>query len=122
MTIQFKPTPEQVMAIPVGEDSDKTITVTGYASNEFGQAVQVRVSDDSFERQDGGIAHVTISAAEDAPMGFAYSNELLSQGVEEVASGPEVSVKVGLFLSNGKVVYNFDGTIYQEEDNIEIDL
>lgn len=121
MTIKFKPNEEEVLAIPVGEDADKTVTVIGFAHNNMGQAVQVRVSDESIERQDGGIAHITISASEDAPMGFAYSNELLSQGVEEVSAGPELTVRVGLFLTNGKVVYDLEGTIYEDEE-IEIDV
>lgn len=121
MTIKFKPSEEDVLSIPVGEDEDKTVTIVGFANDSFGQAVQVRVSDSSIDRQDGGIAHITISASEDAPMGFAYSNELLSQGVEEVKSGPELSVKVGLFLTNGRVTYSLDGTVYQDE-SIELDL
>lgn len=121
MTIKFKPSEEEVLAIPIGEDADKTVTVVGFAHDSMGQAVQVRVSDASIERQDGGIAHITISASEDAPMGFAYSNELLSQGIEEVQSGPELAVKVGLFLTNGKVAYSLDGTIYEDED-IEIEI
>jgi hypothetical protein len=114
MTIKFKPSPDDVLSLPIGESQDKTITVIGYAENELGQAVQVRVSDESFSRQDEKVAHVTISAAEDAPMGFAYSNELLSNGVTEVKAGPTLNVKIGLFRADGEVRFDLEGTMYED--------
>ena len=124
MTIKFKPSHEDILALPIGESAERTVTVVGYAHNELGQAVQVRVSDESFARQDGGIAHITISASEDAPMGFAYSNQLLSEGVEEVKSGPELKVRVGMFMQNGEIKYDLEGTVYHTSvvDSIEVDI
>ena len=116
MTIKFKPSPEDILALPIGESEKRTVTVVGYAHNELGQAVQVRVSDDVFARQDGGIAHITISASNDAPRGFAYSNQLLEEGhnFQEVKSGPELSVRVGMFMQNQEIKYDTEGTFYQE--------
>ena len=124
MTIKFKPSHEEVLALPIGESEEKVVTVVGYAYNEMGQAVQVRVSDESFARQDGGVAHITISASEDAPMGFAYSNQLLSEGIKEVKSGPELKVRIGLFMSDGKIKYDLEGTAYDAstEDNVEVEV
>lgn len=119
MTIKFKPSEEEVLALPIGESSEQKVTVIGLAYDEFGQAVQVKVNDDSFARQDDGIAHITISTAKDVPP--VYSNELLARGVEEVKVGPELSVKVGLFLNNQKISYDLDGTIYADEE-ITVDL
>lgn len=116
MTIKFKPSPEDILALPIGESEKRTVTVVGYAHNELGQAVQVRVSDDAFARQDEGIAHITISASNDAPRGFAYSNQLLEEGhnFQEVKSGPELSVRVGMFMQNQEIKYDTEGTFYQE--------
>ena len=114
MTIKFKPSPEDILALPIGESTERTVTVVGYCSNELGQAVQVRVSDESFARQDDGIAHITISASSDAPRGFAYSNQLLCEGVTEVKSGPELKVRIGMFMQNQEIKYDLEGTLYQE--------
>ncbi len=113
MTIKFKPSEEQVLSLPIGESDDKFVRVTGFASDDMGQAVMVEPSDKSFLRQDGGIPHITISVAED--VGFVYSNELLARGVTQVKAGPELRVKIGLFLTNQSVVYDLDDTIYSEE-------
>ena len=116
MTIKFNPSPEDILALPIGESEKRTVTVIGYAHNELGQAVQVRVSDDVFARQDGGIAHITISASNDAPKGFAYSNQLLEEGhnFQEVKSGPELNVRIGMFMQNQEIKYDLEGTLYQE--------
>ena len=121
MTIKWKPTPEEVLSLPIGEDDGKTVTVIGYAHDELGQAVKVRVSDSSFDRMDEGHAHITISASEDSDMGFKYSNYLLENGFEEVKSGPELKVRVGVFMTNGEVQFDLDDTS-NEDDNIELEL
>jgi hypothetical protein len=122
MTIKFKPSPEDILALPIGEPGERTVTVIGYAHNELGQAVQVRVSDEAFGRQDGGIAHITISASNDAPRGFAYSNQLLEEGhnFEEVKSGPELKIRVGMFMQNQEIKYDLEGTLYQEGIEVTI--
>jgi hypothetical protein len=121
MTIKFKPSPEDILALPIGESGEKTLTVIGYSQNELGQAVQVRVSDRSFARQDDGIAHITISVSNDAPNGFAYSNQLLQEGVTEVRSGPELKVRgVGMFMQSGEIKYDLEGTLYQESIEVTV--
>jgi hypothetical protein len=105
-----------VTSLPIGE-ADKSVTVVGYSEDEFGQAVHVVPSDQSFARQDEGHEHITISASGAAPGGFSYSNALLDKGITAV-DGPTLEVRVGFF--NGKEVrYDFDGSIYFEE---ELDL
>jgi hypothetical protein len=122
MTIKFKPSPEDILSLPIGEPGERTVTVIGYAHNELGQAVQVRVSDEVFARQDGGIAHITISASNDAPRGFAYSNQLLEEGdsFQEVKSGPELKVRIGMFMQNQEIKYDLEGTLYQEGIEVTI--
>ena len=115
MTIKFKPDPEEVLDLPIGEDADKTLTIIGYAYDDKGQAVRVRVSDKSFDRKGGGIAHITISTAEGIP--FSYSNELLSKGIID-ADGPELEVKIGFYSSKGQIKYDFEDTIYDESIDI----
>jgi len=124
MTIKFKPSHEDILALPIGESTERTVTVVGYCSNELGQAVQVRVSDESFARQDDGIAHITISASSDAPRGFAYSNQLLCEGVTEVKSGPELKVRIGMFMYDGEIKYDLEGSVYHTSvvDSIEVDI
>ena len=112
MTIKFKPDAEEVLSLPIGEDADKTLTIIGYAYDDKGQAVRVRVSDKSFERKDGGIAHITISTAEGVP--FSYSNELLSKEKIIDVDGPELEVNVGFWSTKGQIKYDLEDTIYDE--------
>ncbi|MCH2669189.1 MAG: hypothetical protein MK009_04980, partial [Gammaproteobacteria bacterium] len=60
--------------------------------------------------------HITISASNDAPRGFAYSNNLLEEGhnFEEVKSGHELNVRIGMFMQNQEIKYDTEGTFYQE--------
>jgi hypothetical protein len=124
MTIKFKPSHEDILALPIGESAERTVTVVGYCNNELGQAVQVRVSDEVFARQDDGIAHITISVSNDAPRGFAYSNQLLCEGIIEVKSGPELKVRIGMFMQNGEIKYDLEGTFYHTstEESIEVTI
>ena len=110
MTIKFRPTPEEVLALPVGEKV--SLRVMGYAQDEKGQAVVVSpvgvVSSND-------IPHITISTSnteDDKKVSPVYSNELLSEGIEQVLDGPSVEAVVGFF--NGKEIrYDFDGSIYE---------
>ena len=119
MTIKFKPSREDILSLPIGEGGEKTVTVIGYSYDELGQAVQVRVSDDSFSRQDDGVAHITISASKEAPRGFAYSNDLLSRDITDVKSGPELKVRIGVFMSNQEVAYDL-GDVFPDLDESDI--
>tara|TARA_B100000700_G_C14978678_1_gene825204 strand:- start:263 stop:877 length:615 start_codon:yes stop_codon:yes gene_type:complete len=123
MTIKYQPSKEDILSLPIGESSEKTLTVIGYAHDDLGQAVQVRVSDKSFDRMGDGIAHISISKTKETPMGFAYSNALLSQGIEEVKAGPELKVKgIGVFMSNQQVEYDLDNVFEKDNDSLELDV
>jgi len=105
MTIKFKPSPDEVLAMPIGEPV--TLTVIGYAEDESGQAVLV-IPNGVISSND--IPHVTVSTADGVRP--VYSNELLARGVEEVRDGPELGAIVG--FHNGKEIrYDFDGSIYE---------
>ena len=134
MTIKFKPTPEEVLALPVG--NTVTLRIVGYAADDKGQAVLVSGVESS-----NSLPHITVSTANmpvpveeeeqmlDEPktkkVSPVYSNELLSRGITEVATTegqPETEVleaRIGFF--NGKEPrYDFEGSIYEsdEEDPI----
>jgi len=104
MTIKFKPSEDEVVGIPIGEDV--SLKVVGYASDENGQAVMVTGVSSS-----NSIPHVTVSTSEGTSP--AYSNELLSRGITEVDNGPELDARIG--FHNGKEVrYDFEGSIYED--------
>lgn len=97
MTIKFKPSTEEVMSIPIGQDVE--LTVVGFGKDDQGQAVAVAT--DLPVLMD--IPHITMSTAEGvSPI---YSNELLSKNMKEI-NGPTLKARIG--YSNGKeVVYDF---------------
>ena len=72
VTIQFKPTPEELASLPVGEPA--SVRVIGYASDAQAQAVVV----DGLKILTGAIPHVTVATA--AGVSPAYSKELLANG------------------------------------------
>lgn len=79
-TLMFRPSPGHLATLEVGRRVD--VEVYGYASDERGQAVAVRLPDDVNCANDN--PHVTISVVEgEAPK---YSNQLLSNGVKKIAS------------------------------------
>ena len=104
MTIKFKPSVEEVVSLPIGQDV--TLKIVGYASDDRGQAVLVAGVDSTNE-----LPHITVSTAEGVSP--VYSNELLSAGVTEV-DGPELDARIG--FHNGKEVrYDFEGSIYEAD-------
>lgn len=113
MTIKFRPSEEQVLALPVGESEDVKLTITGVGFDENTQAVRVRINDSSIEVADDKVPHITISWSDDSRA--ANSNDLLKNHTIEVADGLELSAKIGLFLRNRQVVYDLTGTIYDED-------
>ena len=107
MTIKFKPSPEEVMALPLG--SDVRLQVVGTGSDEKGQAVVVS----SELPTDNPIPHITVATDGTSPV---YSNELLAAGTAPVdlESPPPVLIgKVGIF--DGKdIKFDLSGTIYED--------
>jgi len=103
MTIKFKPSEEEVVSLPIGEDVK--LKVIGYAADDKGQAVMV-----SGVSSSNSIPHITVSTAEGTSP--VYSNELLGLGITEV-DGPELDARIG--FHNGKEArYDFEGSIYED--------
>lgn len=102
VTIKFKPSEEEVTALPIGEDV--TLKIIGYSQDELGQAVAVSGVESSSQ-----VPHITVSTSiETSPV---YSNELLSRGFSE-KDGIEIEARIGFW--NGKEAkYDFEGTIYE---------
>jgi len=72
VTIQFKPTPEELASLPIGEPA--SVRVIGYAFDSKAQAVVV----DGLKVLTGATPHVTVATAEGVSP--AYSKELLANG------------------------------------------
>jgi len=88
MTIKFKPTPEEVEKLPLGQKV--RIRVVGWAADEKGQAVLVDPEVESTNPK----PHITVAVAEGVSP--AYSNELLASGVTRIA-GPTLEGVVDTF-------------------------
>jgi len=105
MTIKFKPSPSEVLALPIG--APVTLQIVGWAGDEKGQVVEVKAS--------GGIKsgnttpHVTVATDGTSPV---YSNDLLARGIKRVA-GPTLKGRVGLFTGK-EDQFDLDDTIYEE--------
>jgi hypothetical protein len=76
VTIKFKPTPEELDSLPVGEPA--SVRVVGYASDPKAQAVVV----DGLKVRTGAIPHVTVATA--TGVSPVYSQELLANGYDTV--------------------------------------
>lgn len=76
VTIKFKPTPEELASLPVGEPA--SVRVIGYASDSKAQAVVV----DGLKVMGGAIPHVTVATANGVSP--VYSKELLANGYDTV--------------------------------------
>tara|TARA_Y100000034_G_scaffold119157_1_gene160639 strand:- start:722 stop:1285 length:564 start_codon:yes stop_codon:yes gene_type:complete len=108
MTIKFRPSPEEVLAAPIGELVG--LKVDGYALDGNGQAIFVTPIG---THSTNDIPHVTVSVAEG--ISPVYSNNLLEEGITEV-DGPVLEAEVGFFATNGTdtlIKFDFDGTIYE---------
>lgn len=105
MTIKFKPSPEDIVSLPLGEDTKLQIIGTG--SDEKGQAVAVNAE----ISVDNPIPHITVATDGTSPV---YSNELLSAEISPIGSkAPTLVGKVGFF--DGKDIrYDLVGTIYED--------
>ena len=97
MTIKFKPSMEEVMAIPIGQEIE--LSIAGFAEDNQGQAVAVATDLPVFAK----IPHITISVAEGVSP--VYSNELLQTNFKEIG-GPSLKARIGYW--NGKeAIYDF---------------
>lgn len=107
MTIKFKPSPEDILSLPLGKEVE--LKIIGLAVDEKGQAVAV----DSDLPVDNAIPHITISTDGTSPV---YSNELLASEmvyVDPETQPPVLSGIVGFF--DGKNVrYDLTDTIYED--------
>jgi len=104
MTIKFKPSEEEVLALPIDGKIVK-LKIIGYNEDDRGQAVMVAGVASS-----NSIPHITVSTTEETSP--VYSNELLGVGINEV-DGVELDARIGFF--NGKEArYDFEGSIYED--------
>lgn len=107
LTLKFKPTPEEVKALPIGDTV--TFQILGYGADEKAQALLCSVP--AGLTCDNANPHVTVAVAEGVSP--VYSNELLAQGVTRLPRPVDLTARVGFF--DGKQDrFDFQGTIYQE--------
>jgi hypothetical protein len=103
MTIKFKPSEEEVLSLPIGDEV--SLKIVGYNEDDKGQAVMVAGVNST-----NAIPHITVSTSEDTSP--VYSNELLGLGITEV-DGIELDARIGFW--NGKEArYDFEGSIYED--------
>jgi hypothetical protein len=104
MTLQFKPTSNEMAELPLGKKVH--LQIIGYAEDEHAQVVVVRIPIPSANK----VSHITV-ATDGAPP--KYSNDLLAKGWAQV-QGPSLRGTVGFF--DGKDHrWDLKGTIYQVE-------
>lgn len=96
MTIQFKPSEDEIQRMPVGQTVK--LKVIGWAGDERIQAVAVRSSVPSAN----GIPHITV--ATDGKAKPFESNALLARGMNSTSSGITLTGRVGLFTPQG-IIY-----------------
>jgi len=103
LTIKFKPQPDEVLRLPLGEQV--ALQIVGYAEDEHAQAVVVQPAGLHIP---GKIVHVTLATDGANP---AYSNELLGRGWTP-AHGPRLSGVVG-FFDGDTHRWDLAGTAYE---------
>ena len=91
MTWDFRPTSEEVRALPIGKPV--TLKVTGYVDREGVQAVVVEGAETR-----NAVAHVTVAV--DIGVSPVHSNAVLAGGYTEMA-GPALAGKWGWFDGKG---------------------
>jgi len=126
MTIKFKPSEEEVLALSL--DSVVKLKIIGYAADEKGQAVLVTGPDSTNDNP-----HITVSTANmvtpvdagDEMLGEpktkkvspAYSNELLGGGYTEVSEKESEMLDARIGFFNGKEPrYDLEGSVYGRSD------
>jgi hypothetical protein len=104
LTLQFKPSPDEVTGLPLGKKVH--LQVIGYAADDHAQVVVVRSPIPS----DNRVPHITVATDGTPPR---YSNDLLEKGWIKV-NGPSISGTIGFF--DGKDHrWDLKGTIYEVE-------
>jgi hypothetical protein len=104
MTIKFKPSVEEVLALPISREV--TLSITGYGKDEKAQAVRV-----SGIYSDNPIPHITVATDGTSPV---YSNELLAAHVESAPGLPPTLVgNIGIF-DGSEPKFDLSETIYEE--------
>ena len=112
LTLAFKPAPEAVVALPIGETVK--LTVVGFAADNRAQAVLCVVPEGLTCTNEH--PHITVATGTDKETGKAISpktsNDVLAEvGVTTFAQPLTIEARVGFF--NGKEDrYDFDGSIY----------
>jgi hypothetical protein len=86
MTLVFRPSPDEVARLPVGEKV--TLRVTGWAADNYGQAVQLATTLPT----KSVVPHITIAISVSSTP--AYSNALLNQQSIQLVHGPTLSATV----------------------------
>lgn len=106
-TLRFKPTPEQVKAMPIGDRVD--LHVVGVGQDEQAQAVMVDSYHDALQHCANETAHITIACSEEGKP--AHSNELTFTACKTWE--PIFWGRVGIFTGKD-VQYTLEGTIYED--------
>lgn len=112
MTLKFKPSPEEVLSLPLGKDVK--LQIVGIGSDEKGQAVAVSTE----LPVDNPIPHITVATDGTSPV---YSNELLAAGAAPVDMEnppPVLTGTVGIFDGKGPK-FDLVGTIYEDMETQE---
>lgn len=106
MTIKFKPSEEEVLALNIGQKA--TLHIDAYGSDEKAQAVIVS-GVDSYNP----IPHITVATDGTSPV---YSNELLArQALKAPGIPPSLVGTVGIFDGSGPK-FDLIGTIYETQE------
>lgn len=108
MTIKFKPSPEEVMALPIGQDAG--LKIIGWVADEKGQTILVEPEVPSTNSN----PHITIATDGTSPV---YSNELIQNGEVNMISGPTLKGRVGIFNGGGDQ-FDLINTIYENIEEI----
>ena len=112
-TIAFKPTAEQVKALPMGEEV--FLRTIRHGCDQKAQAVMVKTADvDSYLFPAGQKPHITISCAEG--ISPVHSNELDFE--EEIPAANQMILRGRVGIFTGKdIQYTLEGTIYEEVES-----
>ena len=98
LTLKFKPTPEEVEALPIGEEF--LIAIDGWVEDDFGQAVSV--GDTAGLPCSNEHPHITVACAWGTPP--VYSNQLLENKKVHPAAG-FFKVRAGYVDGRGNEVF-----------------
>ena len=106
MTIKFKPSPEEVKALPMGDSAP--LEIVGWAADEKCQTVKVKVAGVTSSNK---IAHITVATDGTSPV---YSNDLLAKGVTPAKGKKKLKARVGFVSNKQQDTFDLKDTIYEE--------